>query len=277
MPLFVVATPIGSLEDITLRALRVLREADAILAEDTRRTRKLCAHHGVATPLRSFHAHTGDGRIRALVEELAAGASLALVTDAGTPVVSDPGARLTAAAAAAGVEVVPVPGPSALTAALSVAAVPASPFRFLGFLPRGGRRRRELLDEVASGRDATVLFEAPGRVGGTLVELAARAPGRGAAVCRELTKVHEEIARGTLAELSARFAEGARGEITLVVGAIEAEADAPPDEEAVASRAAALLAEGLSPRDAARRLATDTGLGRREAYARVLAARDREA
>lgn len=276
--LWVVATPIGNLEDVTLRALRVLREADLVLAEDTRRTRALLGHHGIAARLRSFHAHTPPGQVEALVRELSEGRRIVLVTDAGTPVVSDPGMRLVRAAVEAGVRVETVPGPSAVTAALAVAAVPCDTFRFVGFLPRGGARRRRVLAEIAAERGASVLFEAPTRVAATLRELAAHTGSRTVAVCRELTKVHEEVVRGTAAELAERFADGTRGEVTVVVGGRGAEAGTapiePPDEEALARAVAELLAEGLAPTEAARRLAERTGIPRREAYRRVLRHRD---
>ena len=264
--LSVVATPIGNLEDITLRALRTLKEADAILAEDTRRTKTLCAHHGVATPLRSFHAHTADSKIDSLVEELAGGAHLALVTDAGTPLVSDPGASLVQRAAEAGVRVEPIPGPSAPLAALSAAGLRVDTFRFEGFLPRSGGRRTRAIEALLSSRDATVLFESPRRVAATLSDLARVAPDRPAALGRELTKRHEEIVRGTLRELAARFAEATLGEITIV---IEGAASAPVevDLDAARERAAELVAEGARTKDAAARLAAETGLSKSQAYA----------
>jgi len=270
--LSIVATPIGNLEDITLRALRILRESDAILAEDTRHTRALCTHHGIATPLRSFHAHTPDEQVEAVARELAGGARFALVTDAGTPLVSDPGARLVRAAAEAGVRVEPIPGPSAALAALSVAGIRAPEFRFVGFLPRSGGKRTRALDRIARAREGTILFEAPGRVPATLRELAERVgEERKAAVCRELTKLYEEIARGTLGELAARFAEAPRGEVTLVVeGAPDAmEEESAADPEALART---LLERGMRTKDAAKELAEILSWTVRDAYAVVLAA-----
>ncbi|MBX3273568.1 MAG: 16S rRNA (cytidine(1402)-2'-O)-methyltransferase [Sandaracinaceae bacterium] len=271
----VVATPIGNLEDVTLRALRVLREADAILAEDTRRTRALCAHHGIATPLRAFHAHSADALIAALVDELAGGAKLALVTDAGTPLVSDPGAALVAAAAARGVSVEPIPGPSAPLAALVASGLRVGAFRFLGFLPRSGAKRRVAIEGIARAVEASVLFEAANRLPETLAELAGVMPERPAAVARELTKLHEEIARGTLAALAARYAEAPRGEVTLVIeGAPEPE-HAPPDEEVIVRQARALLDEGLRTKAVARDLAAAHAIPLRDAYALVLRAAGR--
>jgi 16S rRNA (cytidine1402-2'-O)-methyltransferase len=274
--LSVVATPIGNLEDVTLRALRTLREADVILAEDTRRTRVLCAHHGIATPLRAYHAHSAEREMRRCLDELAAGRHVALVTDAGTPLVSDPGAELVRAAAEMGAAVEAVPGPSALTAALSVSAIPFDAFRFVGFAPRAGSRRRDWLQRIADSEEAVVFFESPARVARTLADLArVLDPARRVAACRELTKAYEEIARGTASELAARFATGARGEFTCVVEA-RREAD-PRVAEGVTESADATIArltgERLPPPEIARRVAAATGLSRSEAYRRVRAAR----
>jgi 16S rRNA (cytidine1402-2'-O)-methyltransferase len=271
--LAVVATPIGNLEDVTLRALRVLSEADGVLAEDTRRTRTLLSRHGITARLRSFHAHSPGGAVDRLVEELRSGARLALVTDAGMPAVSDPGMELVAAAVAAGIAVEVVPGPSAVTAAVAVSGLRTEAFRFVGFLPRSGARRERALDRMAGDRGATVLFEAPGRAARTLRDIAERVPDRPVALCRELTKLHEEVWRGTAAELAARAEEAApRGEVTLVVGGTgdphdEPEAASAEDADALARR---LLDGGASPRDVARELARTTGLKRSEAYRRVL-------
>jgi 16S rRNA (cytidine1402-2'-O)-methyltransferase len=222
--LSVLGTPIGNLEDITLRALRILREADGILAEDTRRTRVLCRHHGIDTPLSSFHAHSSPDKLKRVVDNLRGGAHLVLVTDAGTPGVSDPGVRLARAASDADIPVEAIPGPSALTAALSAAGIACDPFRFVGFLPRAGGKRRRALESIATETGATVVFESPHRLHRTLEELASLlGDAREAAVCRELTKLHEEVVRGTLRELSDHFAPGTRGEITLVI--------APPDKK----------------------------------------------
>jgi 16S rRNA (cytidine1402-2'-O)-methyltransferase len=270
--LFVVATPIGNLEDVTLRALRVLREADAVLAEDTRHTRTLLAHHQIATRLVSLHAHTPAARIDELAQELAGGARFALVTDAGTPLVSDPGAELVRAAIAAGVTVTPIPGPSAPLAALVASGLSAPSFEFVGFLPRSGGKRRERLAHVAKQRGAIVLFEAPTRLSATLHDLADAIGDRSVAVCRELTKLHEEIARGTAAELAAHFEAGARGEITIVIGALDAIDDPEPvDDEALDRAIDALLADGVSARDVADRLAASLSMPRRDVYQRVLA------
>ncbi len=274
--LSVLATPIGNLEDVTLRALRVLGQADLVLAEDTRRTRVLLTHHGVSTRTRSFHAHTSERVVGELVDELRGGAHLVLVTDAGTPVVSDPGMRLVAAAVEAGVTVEAVPGPSAVTAALSVAAVPCDTFRFVGFLPRSGGRRKKILEEIAAERGATVVFEAPTRLAATLRDLAeAVGPDRTVAVCRELTKIHEEVVRGSAEEVRSAFAEGARGEVTIVIEGTGAEPGAAsraraPEEHELSARIRELLAQGTAPTEAARQVAEWTGLSRQKAYRLVL-------
>lgn len=277
--LFIVATPIGNLDDITIRALRTLREADAILAEDTRRTRGLCAHHGVETRIRGFHAHTSDASRERLVEELAGGAKLALVTDAGTPIVSDPGYVLVRDAARAGVTVECIPGASAVTTALCVAGVSCDVFRFVGFLPRSGGKRKRALEAIANDDGATVLFEAPPRLVDTLEDLAALIGAREVAVCRELTKLHEEVARGTASELALSFEGRARGEITIVIAARAA--DDPReievielDDDALRARAAELRAAGDKPRAIAKRIAEETHAEVKDLYERLTKLRD---
>jgi 16S rRNA (cytidine1402-2'-O)-methyltransferase len=270
----IVATPIGNLEDITLRALRVLREAELILAEDTRRTRTLLAHHGLDTPLAALHAHTGAERIAAIADALAAGKHYALVSDAGTPLISDPGRELVEAALARGVTVEAVPGPSALLTALCVAGLRGEQFRFLGFVPRAGRRRREALVGIAHDRASSVLFESANRLSDTLRELAALClPARRAAVCRELTKLHEEVVRGTLDELVERFREAPKGEITLVVEGVAPEApgaEEDGEEIDVSTLLEARRAAGVPPREVAKELASLLGIDKREAYRRVV-------
>ncbi len=279
--LSIVATPIGHLEDITLRALRTLREADTVLAEDTRQTRKLLSHHGIAAKLRALHAHSSPAVLERCLADLDAGLHLALVTDAGTPLISDPGASLVRAASERGAAIESIPGPSAVVAALSVCGLPFDAFRFAGFAPRSGAKRRAWLDAIAGDPSTSVFFESPARLCATLAELAPRlAPERRLAVCRELTKLHEQVVRGTAAELCAHFAQGTRGEITVVVGSGPRAAVAPASAEpgpALEPRIAALLAAGVSARDATRQLARETGLPRRLVYARVqaLAARGR--
>ncbi len=269
--LCVVATPIGNLEDITLRALRVLRESEAILAEDTRHTRTLLTHHGIGTPLRALHAHTSESRIEAFADELAGGARYALVTDAGTPLVSDPGAELVRACHARGVKVTPIPGASAPIAALVASGLGGASFEFLGFLPRSGGKRHSALEHIRASRASVVFFEAPSRLGSTLADLERVLGGRSVAVCRELTKLHEEIARGTPTELRAHFAEGGRGEITIVVAALDPADEEPPSVEDLDDAIDALLAEGTSTRDVADQLVEGSRLARRDIYQRVLA------
>lgn len=267
--LSVVSTPIGNLRDITLRALDVLRGADVILAEDTRHTRQLCAHHAVDTPLRALHAHSGPEVVQRALRDLAGGAHLALVTDAGTPLVSDPGEDLVALAREAGLQVEVIPGPSAVTAALAVAGIRFDAFRFVGFLPRRGGKRREALHEIATRPEASVLFESPHRLAATLEALAGSlGPERRLAVCRELTKLYEEVVRGSAAELATHFAQGARGELTVVVEGNRAPTEAPGEalvDEAIRDA----LQQGLSARDAARAVSESLGLKRRDVYARI--------
>ncbi len=276
--LFVVATPIGNLEDVTLRALRVLREAGLVLAEDTRRTRILLDRHGIAARPVSLHAHNEATRCDEVLAALAAGRTVALVSDAGTPLVSDPGERLVAAAIEAGYAVVPVPGASAVLAALAASGLPPLPFAFVGFPPRRARAREALFDSYRSRPETLVLFESPHRTAATLRALADALGDRRACVARELTKLHEELARGTLGELAERYREGARGEVTIVVagaaarGAEGAEevgvADAPsPSPVDLEARIAELAAAGHRTRDIAALLARETGLPRRHLYA----------
>jgi 16S rRNA (cytidine1402-2'-O)-methyltransferase len=274
--LYVVATPIGNLEDVTLRALRVLREADLLLAEDTRHTRVLLARHGIEARPVSLHAHNEAARCARALGVLAAGGSVALVSDAGTPLLSDPGARLVAAAIAAGHAASPVPGPSAIAATLCVAGLDVERFSFIGFLPRRAGPRRALLRELSPRADALVFFESPRRLAATLRELSELFGPRRACVARELTKVYEELARGTLPELAERFAGGARGEITLVVegaqsgGASAESAEAGGDLDA---QIRARLARGEGAREIAASLSSESGIPRRAVYSRVVALR----
>lgn len=265
----VCATPIGNLGDVTLRVLDALRDADLVAAEDTRRTRKLLSRHDVHTPLMSLHEHNEAARAGQLLERLRAGETIALVSDAGTPLISDPGARLVAAAIEEGLEVRVLPGPSAVIASVVASGLAADgAFRFVGYLPR---RRGDLERAWRSWRrdDALVVaFESPRRLAGSLAALAELAPGVPAAVCRELTKLHEDVWRGTLAALAGRYTRDdapPRGEITLVIDAGAGEAEGTPDEEAAADAAGALLARGLSKRDTAAALSVCLGLRRRDA------------
>jgi len=272
--LFVVATPIGNLEDVTLRALRVLGEVDLVLAEDTRRTRVLIDRHGLKVRPLSLHAHNEAARVEKVLAVLDAGGSVALVSDAGTPLVSDPGERLVAAALAAGHPVRPVPGPSAVLSALAVAGLPTSAFTFVGFLPRRAGARDSLLEGLRDRPETLVLFEAPRRVGATLRRLAEVLGNRPACVARELTKLHEQALRGPLAELADHFEEGARGEVTIVVHGAE-EAPAVRDVAELDPRIQALLAAGERAREIAAKLARESGLPKRAIYNRTLELRPR--
>ena len=282
--LFVVATPIGNLDDLTHRAARALRDADVIAAEDTRRTRALLTHLAISGKQVVKHdAHASDRATDALVERLVRGESIALVTDAGTPAVSDPGGDLVRRAGAASVRVVPIPGPSAVTTAIAASGLVRGPFFFAAFLPRSGPKRRRAIARIAKADEPAVLFEAPQRAAATLRDLAAAMPDRAACVARELTKLHEEILRGTLAELGAEERRW-RGEVTIVVGPAErdasnAEMDGEPErspEEAAAdveARIAKALSDGVPTAAIAKRLARELGLPRKEAYERVVRAK----
>jgi 16S rRNA (cytidine1402-2'-O)-methyltransferase len=270
--LYLVATPIGNLQDITLRALDTLKQVALIAAEDTRRTRALLSHFGISgKPLVSCNAHATANDLQSIVTRLQAGDDVALVTDAGTPSVSDPGTPLVRVAVAASVEVIPIPGVSAVTTAVAASGLVDGPFRFLGFLPPKASRRDALLLEVIRGREPSVLFEAPHRIARTLRDLGELAPERPAALCRELTKLHEEVVRKSLAELAELAEAGAfRGEITLVVaGAPEAELAETVDESAIDESILSGLRAGESPRSVVEALAADCHLPRRELYRRV--------
>jgi len=263
MPLAVCATPIGNLEDVTLRVLRELREADLVLCEDTRRTRVLLERHGITASLTSYHEHNEAERTAEVLPRLQAGARVALVTDAGLPAISDPGARLVAAALAAGVAVTVLPGASAVETALVASGFAAERYQFLGYLPRGGAALDALWEELARWPWAVVAFESPRRLPATLRSLAAALPDRAVAVCRELTKQFEEVVRGPALEVAGRFSDPPKGEITIVVAGGE---PAPPDL-AEASRAVAdLVAAGCGRRTAAEVVARLTGVARNRLY-----------
>ncbi len=275
--LFIVATPIGNLGDVTYRAIEVLRAVPLVAAEDTRLTRRLFARYEITTHLVSYHAQSGPAREQELLAHLRSGRDLALVTDAGTPLVSDPGAELAGAWAAEGGAVVPIPGASAVLAALVASGLPAARWTFEGFLPRSGKERRERLSRVAADERASVIYEAPSRVPATLADLAAAAGGdRRAAVCRELTKLHEEVIRGPLADLASRASAGGitlRGEFAIVIEALTdaaAAARPPAPEPTTIDQARAevtrLIAAGARHSEAVRQVAASTGLNRRELY-----------
>jgi 16S rRNA (cytidine1402-2'-O)-methyltransferase len=264
MALVVVPTPIGNLEDITLRALRALREADLIACEDTRRAGRLLSHYGIKNDLVAYHEHNEE-RLTPELAERARTQRVALVSNAGTPLVSDPGYCLVAACIQAGADVEVLPGPSAPITALVASGLPADTVVFLGFLPRRGKERARLLARVSEERSTFVLFESPHRLGKTLGELPAEAP---VAVCRELTKLHEEVFRGMAEEAAQRFSGGTKGEIVLVVrggtGAGEA------NFEEVVELARGYVARGESPSKAAARAAKESGRKRGEIYARLV-------
>ena len=280
--LYVVATPIGNLSDVTLRALEVLAAVPLIAAEDTRLSKRLLDRHGISGRMTSFHARSGPGRLDSLLDHLRGGADLALVTDAGTPVVSDPGADLVAAWAGEGGRVVPIPGASAVLAAVAASGATGPRWSFEGFLPRSGRDRKDRLGAIAADDRGSVLFEAPGRVAATLRDLAAACgAGRAGAVCRELTKLHEQIVRGPLGELAAAVADGSippRGEFVLVVGMRggndgDARDTSPEAVTATEAFLAAALAQvqalvdaGMPRGEAAKRVAATSGLPRRKLY-----------
>jgi 16S rRNA (cytidine1402-2'-O)-methyltransferase len=266
--LYLVATPIGNLGDITLRALDTLRAVGFVMAEDTRRSRALLTHFEIKKSVVNFDAHASAEAIARLIERLSLGEDGALVTDAGTPSVSDPGAELVSAAVAAGIPVIPIPGVSAVTAAIAVAGFGDAAFCFLGFPPRSGRKRSDFLSGVLGSVQSVVLFEAPHRIERTLIDLAELAPERAAVLCRELTKLHEQVLRGTLAELAASGAD-LRGEITLVIAGAEPEPAAAPDPGELDAEIRALLAAGETPRGVVELLAQRRGGARRELYRRV--------
>jgi len=268
--LFVLGTPIGNLGDITRRAVDTLAMVDRVVAEDTRRTRALLSHLGITgKPLECIDANAPLSRMQKVVEFLCAGQRVALVTDAGMPGISDPGARLVTSAVEAGVEIQVVPGPSSVTAALALSGLVEGPFYFIGFLPRQGKRRRAALDRVTRTSDPVVLFESPQRIGATLRELALLQPERAAVVCRELTKVHEEVRRGTLASLSSELTE-TRGEFVIVLGPY----GLGETDDAETSIPDAVLRDRLSKGESPRTILEDlqlSGKQRREMYSRLLA------
>jgi len=270
--LYVLATPLGNLGDLSVRATDTLRRVPVVAAEDTRRVRGLLTHIGAQPKVLSFHAHSPARRRQLLLEILADGRDVALVTDAGTPGISDPGEDLVAAVRAAGIAVVPIPGPSAVATALSAAGLPADRYLFLGFLPRKGRERERLLREAARAPWTVVLYEAPTRLSGLLAELVPLAgAGRQVVIARELTKLYEEFTTGTLEELVSYYeASPPRGEITVVLAGRGDEAPEAPVAD-LAARGAALLAEGWSRKDTVHRLVEESGVPRNEAYRIVMA------
>ena len=291
--LVLVATPIGNLGDLSPRAVETLRSADLVCCEDTRRTRALLSASGIPAGgrLRSLHAHNEVQRVPELLAAMSGGRTVAVVSDAGTPAVSDPGSRLVSAALDAGLQVTTVPGPSAALAALVVSGLPTDRFCVEGFLPRSGAGRRRRLDSVVSEPRTTVVFESPERLASTLAELAARAPQRAIAVCRELTKLHEEVWRGTASVAADLFARRfVRGEVVVVVEGARSEpakaalgpaalgpaARREPSDDELAQAVASRLGSGRSVRDTADDVADDLGVSRRRAYRAALDAERRQ-
>ena len=264
MPLIVVPTPIGNLEDITLRALRYLREVDLVACEDTRRTGRLLAHYEIKKDLIAYHEHNEE-RLAPELAERAKTERVALVTDAGTPLVSDPGFRLVRACIEEGVAMEVLPGPSALTTAVVASGLPADTVVFAGFPPRKGRGRTELLARIATEPSTFVLFESPHRLAKTLGDLSAGAP---VAVCRELTKLHEEVFRGTAERAARHFSGAVKGEIVLVIRGGTAQVE--ESIEAVVRRAHDYVAQGESPSRAAQKVARESGRRRGEIYERLV-------
>jgi len=267
--LYLVATPIGNLEDITYRAVRVLREASVIACEDTRQTRKLLDHFQIQKPTVSYHEHNESERAAELVSRMLAGECVALVSDAGMPLVSDPGYRLVRAAIENGIAVQPVPGPSASLAALAASGLPTDAFHFAGFLPPKSAQRTKLLASLAQEPATLIFYEAPHRLLETLEAIEATLGPRRVVVARELTKLHEEFLRGTAAEVRAEFAarNAIKGEITILV----AKAETPPHDETPLSEAVdALVSTGVPRMDAIKQVARKRGLSKREVYDQVL-------
>jgi 16S rRNA (cytidine1402-2'-O)-methyltransferase len=261
--LYVVSTPIGNMGDFSFRAVEVLRSVAVVLAEDTRHSRTLLTRYEIQTPMSSYREHNEAKTTPGLVQRLMAGEDIALISDAGTPLLSDPGARLVRAAIDAGAQVIPIPGASALLSALVGSGLDLDRFTFFGFLPRRGKERTAVLDEIASSRHTAVLYEAPGRVADSLRELAERAGQRSTVVARELTKQFEEFQRGTLASLSAYYSKTPpRGEVVIVIAGAP---PAAPNTSALLDEARALRERGLSVRDVAAELAS-RGIARNLAY-----------
>lgn len=261
--LYLVSTPIGNLGDFSFRAVEILKSVHRILAEDTRHSRTLLDRYDIKTPMSSYHEHNEAKATPKLVERLLGGEDIALISDAGTPLLSDPGERLVKAAIDAGVTVIPIPGASAILSALVASGLPTDRFTFFGFLPRKGRERTQTLDEIASSRSTAILYEAPGRVAETLRELAERAGDRDAVVGRELTKQFEEFRRGTTASLSTYYSETpVRGEVVILVAGASPVA---PNTAEMQRLAAELRANGLSVKDVVAEL-VKRGVARNEGY-----------
>jgi 16S rRNA (cytidine1402-2'-O)-methyltransferase len=272
VPLAVCATPIGNLEDVTLRVLEEMREADVVLCEDTRHTKGLLDRHGIKAKLLSYHQHNEAQRTAEVLPRLEAGERIALVSDAGLPGVNDPGARLISAALEAGVPVTVLPGPSAVETALVASGLVGERYQFLGYLPRGEKALGTLWSDLRTWAHPAVAFESPKRLPATLRSLAASLPERPVAVCRELTKRYEEVVRGSAAEVAARFPEPPKGELTLVVGAADEEGGEADATEALAA-VIELVAAGVPRRQAADVVARLARISRNTLYAESLKSR----
>jgi len=267
--LYIVATPIGNLEDITLRALRILHEVDLIAAEDTRHTRKLLSAHDIHRPLISYHEHNRSTQGPRLIRELMTGKSVALVTDAGTPGISDPGIGLVRLAVSQDIQVSPIPGPSAVTTALTVAGLPIQPFLFLGYPPNRPAARRTFFTRYAQAEETLILFESPRRLGGCLKDMRKIWGNRRVAVTRELTKIHEEVFRGSLEEAMERWPKETRGEVTLLVAGVEK--GKPHLDNSLIEQLRACLTSGRRPlKEIAAEVAQEQGISKRLVYQQAL-------
>jgi len=266
--LYIVATPIGNLEDVTFRAVRILKAVDLIAAEDTRHSSRLLRHYGITTPTTSYHEHTDPKKRASLMRRIEGGEEIALISDAGTPGISDPGFRLISEAVDRGIEVTAVPGPSVMTAALSVAGLPTDRFFFNGYLPNRAAGRRKRLADLAERRETLVLYEAPHRITATLTDMRERLGNRRIAVCREMTKIHEEIFRGRVEEALASFSprEKIRGEFTLIVEGAAKETTPPAGLNLRDEIARTMKEEGVTRKEAVRIVADRFGLPKKEVY-----------
>jgi len=282
MPVFLVATPIGNLEDITLRALRILKEADVVACEDTRHTRRLLDHFNIRVPTISYHEHNERSRARELVARARQGEKIAIVSDAGMPAISDPAYRIVTAAIEEGIAVIPIPGPTALTTALVASGLPTDSFFFEGFLPARRQARKAKLARLRHIHSTLVLYEAPHRIAETLADAEEVLGDRRAALARELTKLHEEFIRGRLSEIRQRLEiQPARGEITLIIDGPEKNEPESDDDRAIQSDSTSLAEhvrylenKGLSRSEALKRAAASRGITRRAAYRQMLEAKD---
>lgn len=278
MPLYIVATPIGNLEDITLRALRVLREVDLIACEDTRRTRKLLSHYQISKPTISYHEHNERDRTTELIKKLEAGLNIALVSDAGTPLVSDPGFHIVREAIEKQIPVIPIPGPSAAISAMSASGLPAREFTFIGFLPPKSGARRARLTALSTIETTLVLYEAPHRIQETIKDALEILGDRECVLAREITKLHEEFVRGRLSEIKAR--NNVRGEVVLLIAPAKQDQTGQPVHDALPSITKdverVMHADGIDQKTALKRIARERGISKSDAYRQMIAERDQQ-